>query len=79
MDEIKRFLMTIKDNPVMLENVKNIGTDQLELMRYANSLGYAFTLEELEIYLKSNVELSLESLDSVSGGAVVSALFTILF
>ncbi len=74
MSEISRFNNDVRENKEMLDAVKEIGNDLGKVVAYANSKGYAISIEELEAQIKEEGELSEENLDKVAGG--LSAVIT---
>ncbi|MGM0379452.1 MAG: Nif11-like leader peptide family natural product precursor [Bacillota bacterium] len=73
MQEIKRFNEDVKQDEEMLEDVKKIGNDLEKIVKYANSKGYEFTVEDLENKAEDKSELSEEELEDVAGGVVCLA------
>ncbi len=74
MSEITRFNNDVRENQEMLDALKEIGNDLEQVIAYANSKGYALTVEELEAKAKQEGELSEEQLNNVAGG--LSAVIT---
>lgn len=68
MKEIERFNEAVVANKEMLEEIKAIGHDLNKMVAYANSKGFKFTIEDLEVKNKNSDELSEEELDEVVGG-----------
>ncbi len=73
MEEIKRFNEDVKSSSEMQEKVKAIGNDLEKVVNYANSHGYAFTLDDIQ-QLGQNNGLTDEDLDKVAGGGGVTAV-----
>jgi predicted ribosomally synthesized peptide with nif11-like leader len=75
--EITRFNKDISENMEMLEALKNIGNDVQEIVAYANSKGYDFTVADVEASVQKG-ELSEEQLDKVAGGVVLGEAKAVL-
>ena len=75
MNEIERFNKDVADNKEMIEDLKRIGSDIEEIVKYANSKEYKFTIEEINALAENgNDELSEDDLENVSGGVNISAM-----
>lgn len=74
MSEITRFNNDVRGNKEMLEEIKKIGNDLKKVVAFANSKGYAITVEELEAQAQQDGALSEEQLNEVAGG--LSAIVT---
>lgn len=69
-NEIKRFNETIKNDQELQNQIKNIGADLEEIVRFANQRGFNFTVNDLQKAQSGDVELSEEELGAVAGGIV---------
>mgnify|MGYP001166623462 FL=1 len=54
-EDLKRFLIDLKNNKELFETVSNVGTAN-EIALIANKNGYKFTGEELKSFSNSNFE-----------------------
>ena len=54
-EDLKRFLIDLKNNKKLFETVSNVGTAN-EIALIANKNGYEFTGEELKSFSNSNFE-----------------------
>ncbi len=52
-EDLKRFLIDLKSNKKLFENVSNVGTAK-EIALIANKFGYQFTDEELKSFSNTN-------------------------
>ena len=67
--EMERFAKDLQNDEAILEEVRDVGTDNQAVVRFANAKGYDFTLEEVEAIVAKSGELSDEQLESVAGGS----------
>jgi predicted ribosomally synthesized peptide with nif11-like leader len=68
-DEIERFSKDVAADAELREQLKRAGTDAEQVVRFANSHGYRFTLEDVDRLTRaSGQELSESDLDRVVGG-----------
>ena len=68
--EMERFDKTVKNDPEMLKELKNMGTDVESVVRFANQKGFAFTVDDIKNVQAGGGDLSDEELDQVSGGVI---------
>lgn len=68
--EIERFTQEVMNNEAFREQLKAFGSDQEAVIRQANSLGYDFTMDDLNA-LAPGGELSDSQLDTVAGGMIL--------
>ncbi len=73
-NEIKRFNETILGNPELQKELKTIGPDLEEIVRFANQKGFDFTMDDLKEIQSGDMQLSDEELESVAGGIVGAVL-----
>ena len=72
--EMERFDKTVKNDPEMLNELKNMGTDVESVVRFANRKGFDFTVDDIKNVQAGSGDLSDEELDQVSGGVIGIAL-----
>lgn len=68
MSELERFTQALQGDKELVEELKSRGNDLEEIVRFANSKGYNFSLQELVTAAEENETLSEEELESVAGG-----------
>ena len=68
-DEIERFSKDIATDAKLRDQLKQVGTDPDQVVRFANSHGYRFSMEDVDQLVRGDgQELSESDLDSVVGG-----------
>jgi predicted ribosomally synthesized peptide with nif11-like leader len=68
-DEIERFSKDIARDVQLREQLKRAGTDPEQVVRFANSHGYRFSMEDVDRLTRGDgQELSESDLEKVTGG-----------
>ena len=67
--EIERFAHDLAESEELRNEVKAIGADNAEVVKFANSKGYNFTMDDVDALDIGEGELSDLQLDLVAGGA----------
>ena len=67
--EIERFACDIAVNSALLRELKRVGTDRAKVVAFANSKGYAFSLEDVN-QMAAAGQLTDEQVESVVGSAI---------
>jgi len=68
--DIQRFVSDLKDNQVLLDEVKSGAVGLASLVELAQARGYDISVDEAKAYIRGQAsqELSDEQLDAVAGG-----------
>jgi predicted ribosomally synthesized peptide with nif11-like leader len=70
--EIERFAKDVAVNTGMRDELKKVGTEHAAVVRFANSKGYKFSLDDVKA-LQTSGEISDADLQNVVGGFVLLA------
>ncbi len=65
--ELERFAKDVAGNEALRNELKAIGTNNPAIVRFANSKGYDFSIEQVEQLAKGG-EISDQALKNVAGG-----------